>query len=500
MTIIFPKKNEFLSKFKKKENQILWTTLKSDLDTPVSTYLKLCEKKTNSFLLESVQDGTYRGRYSIIGFDPDIIWTCKEGIAYKKKTIKKNSKFIRDDKKPLLSLQNLISSSKINLPNHLPPMAAGLIGYLGYETIEQYEKLPKRKKNTVNIPDGFFIRPTTLAIFDNIKNEITLISPYWHHNEKKYKTDYKKISSNLKDLKNLINNPLKYKTRKPYKKFIKPKSNIKRNTFLEMVKKAKEYIHEGDIFQVVLSQRFKTKFLISPFELYRSLRSLNPSPFLFYMHLEEAINEDFSIIGSSPEILVKLKNNEITIRPIAGTRKRGKDDKEDIKLKKDLLSDPKEISEHLMLLDLGRNDVGKMSKIDTVKVTEKMKVELYSHVMHIVSNVVGIAKSTKNIVDILMSGFPAGTVSGAPKIRAMEIINELEPDARGVYAGCVGYFSANGDMETCIALRTAIIKNQEMYVQAGAGIVADSIPEKEYEETLNKSAALFKAAEMSYSN
>ncbi len=500
MTIIFPKKKEFLNKFKKRENQIFWTTLKSDLDTPVSTYLKLCEKKTNSFLLESVQDGTYRGRYSIIGFDPDLIWTCKKGIAYKKKFKKKNSNFIKDDIKPLSSLQNLINSSKINLPKHLPPMSAGLIGYLGYETIELYEKLPKRKKNAINIPDGFFIRPTILAIFDNIKNEITLISPYWHNNEKKFVNDYKKIINNLKNLKKLINNPLKYKTKKPVKSFIKPKSNIKKSAFLEMVRKAKSFIHEGDIFQVVLSQRFKTKFLLSPFELYRSLRSLNPSPFLFYMNLEETIKEDFSIIGSSPEILVKLKNNKITIRPIAGTRKRGKDDKEDIKLKKDLLSDPKEISEHLMLLDLGRNDVGKMSKVNSVKVTEKMKVELYSHVMHIVSNVIGIAKSTKNIVDILMSGFPAGTVSGAPKIRAMEIINELEPEARGVYAGCVGYFSANGDMETCIALRTAIIKNKKMYVQAGAGIVADSIPEKEYIETLNKSAALFKAAEMSYSN
>ncbi|MAH89531.1 MAG: anthranilate synthase component I [Pelagibacterales bacterium] len=500
MTIVFPKKNEFLYKCKKKENQILWTTLQSDLDTPVSTYLKLCDKKTNSFLLESVQDGTYRGRYSIIGFDPDLIWTCKKGVAYKKKLTKKNSKFIKEYKKPLFSLQDLISSSKINLPNHLPPMSAGLIGYLGYEIIEQYEKLPKRKRNTINIPDGFFIRPTTLAIFDNIKNEITLIHPYWHHKKNNYANDCKKISNYLINLKKLISNPLKYKTKKPIKKFIKPKSNIKKNTFLEMVKKAKNYIHEGDIFQVVLSQRFKTKFLLSPFELYRSLRSINPSPFLFYMNLEETIKEEFSIIGSSPEILVKLKNNEITIRPIAGTRKRGKDIKEDIKLKKDLLSDPKEISEHLMLLDLGRNDVGKMSKVDSVKVTEKMKVELYSHVMHIVSNVIGIAKSTKNIVEILMSGFPAGTVSGAPKIRAMEIINELEPEARGVYAGCVGYFSANGDMETCIALRTAIVKNKEMHVQAGAGIVADSVPEKEYIETLNKTAALFKAAEISYSN
>ena len=500
MTIIYPKKSDFLKRTKKQNNQLLWTTLKSDLDTPVSTYLKLCNKKTNSFLLESVQDGTYRGRYSIIGFDPDIIWKCKNGIAYKKIIQKNIGKFIKETHKPLISLQDLINSSKIKLPSHLPPMSAGLIGYLGYETIELYEKLPPRKRNSINVPDGLFIRPKTLAIFDDIKNEITLINPYWYQNNQNYEKDYEFIVNYLKKLINIINSPLKYKRKKPIDKFVKPKSNIKKNTFLKMVKKAKKYIYEGDIFQVVLSQRFKTKFLLSPFELYRSLRSLNPSPFLFYFNLEESLKEKFSIIGSSPEILVKLKDKQITIRPIAGTRKRGKDLNEDLKLKKDLLSDPKEISEHLMLLDLGRNDVGKMAKVGSVKVTEKMKVELYSHVMHIVSNVVGMAKSTKNLVEILMSGFPAGTVSGAPKIRAMEIINELEPDSREIYAGCVGYFSANGDMETCITLRTAIVKNNEMYVQAGAGIVADSVPEKEYLETINKSAALFKAAEMSYNS
>ena len=498
MPIIYPEKTDFLKKNKKQNNQLLWTTLKSDLDTPVSTYLKLCNKSTNSFLLESVQDGTYRGRYSIIGFNPDIIWKCKQGIAYKKIIKEDTGKFIKEKHSPLKSLQDLINSSKIKLPTHLPPMSAGLIGYLGYETIEQYETLPPRKKSNINVPDGFFIRPKTLAIFDDIKNEITLIQTYWYQKNQNYKKDYEFIINNLKKLIDIINTPLKYKRKKPINKFVKPKSNIKKSTFLKMVKKAKKYIYEGDIFQVVLSQRFKTKFLLSPFELYRALRSLNPSPFLFYFNLEESLKEKFSIIGSSPEILVKLKDKQITIRPIAGTRKRGKNLNEDIKLKKDLLSDPKEISEHLMLLDLGRNDVGKMAKVGSVKVTEKMKVELYSHVMHIVSNVVGIAKSTKNLVEILMSGFPAGTVSGAPKIRAMEIINELEPDSREIYAGCVGYFSANGDMETCITLRTAIVKNNEMYVQAGAGIVADSVPEKEYLETINKSAALFKAAEMSY--
>ena len=275
---------------------------------------------------------------------------------------------------------------------------------------------------------------------------------------------------------------------------------MNKNKFYSIVNKAKKYIFEGDIFQVVLSQRFKTKFSLPPFELYRSLRSLNPSPFLFYMNMKDDNSSEFSIIGSSPEILVKLQNNEITIRPIAGTRPRGKNKKEDQYLKEDLLSDKKELAEHLMLLDLGRNDVGRIAKINSVKVTENMKVEFYSHVMHIVSNVVGIARNTKDIINILMSGFPAGTVSGAPKIRAMEIINELEPDARGIYAGCVGYFSGNGDMETCIVLRTAIIKDKIMYVQAGAGIVADSIAAKEYHETINKAAALFKAADMAYNN
>jgi anthranilate synthase component 1 len=500
MVTIFPKQSEFLKKIKKKENQILWTSFKSDLDTPVSTYLKLCNNKENSFLLESVQDGTHRGRYSIIGLEPDLIWKCKNGVAFKKFINNKDCKFMKETKKPLISLQELINNSKMTLPSHIPPMSAGLIGYLGYETIEEYETLPNRKHNSINMPDGFFIRPTKLAIFDDIKNEVTLINTYWYSNQGNYKNDYKSISNNLKDLVALIAKPMRYKSKKPIEGFKKPVSNISKKKFINMVNKAKKYIFEGDIFQVVLSQRFKAKFLPKPFELYRSLRSLNPSPFLFYMNLQESLKENFSIIGSSPEILVNLKRNKITIRPIAGTRPRGKNKLEDDKLKRSLLSDPKEISEHLMLLDLGRNDVGKMSKKNSVEVTEKMKVELYSHVMHIVSNVVGIAKSTKNIVNILMSGFPAGTVSGAPKIRAMEIINELEPESRGIYAGCVGYFSANGDMETCIVLRTAIIKNKEMFVQAGAGIVADSVPEKEYIETINKSAALFKAAEMSYTS
>ncbi len=500
MLKISPSLDLFLKKFKNKENQIIWKSIKSDLDTPVSAYLKLCKNKDNTFLLESVQDGTYRGRYSIIGTEPDLIWKYNNGIAYIKK-IKNNksSGFLKLTDSPLVSLKKIVNNSKINIPKSLPPMAAGLIGYLSYETIELYEKLPERKKKTIEVPDGFFIRPTIMAIFDSIKNEVIFVCPCWYEKNIKPEKLYINIVNKINNLtKELVKSSLVLKNSNKKYLYKKPKSNLSKGMFFNMVNKAKKYIFEGDIFQVVLSQRFKTSFLLPPFELYRSLRSLNPSPFLFYMNFKDDKQSSFSLIGSSPEILVKLENKKITIRPIAGTRVRGKNVKEDMLLKNDLLSDPKELAEHLMLLDLGRNDVGRIAKVNSVKVTEKMKVEFYSHVMHIVSNVTGIAKNTKNIINILMSGFPAGTVSGAPKIRAMEIINELEPESRGIYAGCVGYFSANGDMETAIVLRTAVIKDKVMFVQAGAGIVADSIPKNEYNETINKAAALFKAAETAY--
>jgi len=378
-------------------------------------------------------------------------------------------------------------------------MSAGLVGYLGYETIELYENMPERKLSNLLLPDGFFIRPTVMAIFDNINNEVTLATPLWANESenirKKYELKLNVLNKTIHDLNSFLKKSnVKTKTIKPFKK---PASNISKKYFFKMVNKAKELIFSGEIFQVVLSQRFKTSYELPPFELYRSLRSLNPSPFLFYLNLENERNSNFSLIGSSPEILVRLDNKKVSIRPIAGTRPRGKNSIQDEKLKKELLSDPKELAEHLMLLDLGRNDVGRISEIGTVNVTEKMKVEFYSHVMHIVSNVEGKV-GKKSIIDVLMSGFPAGTVSGAPKIRAMEIINSLEPESRGIYAGCVGYFSANGNMETCIVLRTAIVKDKKMYVQAGAGIVADSKPINEYNETINKAKALFKAAENSY--
>ena len=498
MNIIIPDFNKLKKKYEKKKNQLIWTNVNSDLETPVSAYLKFCIKQKNSFLLESVHDGSLRGRYSVIGMNPDIIWKCIEKVAYTKNLNLKNKNFIKTKESPFKSLKDLVVKSKINFPASLPPMSSGLIGYLSYESIELYEKVPKRKTTELDLPDGFFVRPKVMAIFDNIKNILTIASPIWYIEDINFTQAYLNKQTLINDLiKQLKKNVIPKKT-KIKLKLHKPKSNIKKKNFLKMVRKAKEFIYSGDIFQVVLSQKFKTSFLLPPFELYRALRNLNPSPFLFFLNFYDKKSGKFSLIGSSPEILVKQENEKVTIRPIAGTRPRGKSPTQDQFFKKELLSDPKELAEHLMLLDLGRNDVGRVSKDGTVKVTEQMKVEYYSHVMHIVSNVEGQVKNKKDIINTLMSGFPAGTVSGAPKIRAMEIINQLEPENRGPYAGCVGYFSANGNFETCIVLRTAIIKDDKMYVQAGAGIVADSKPHKEYEETINKAKALFKAAEQAY--
>ena len=493
---IEPNFKSFKKRFEQRKNQLCWKVFKSDLDTPVSAYLKLCQNRNlkNTFLLESVQDGSYRGRYSVIGMLPDLIWKNTKDKVFIK-DIKKNNYFLQSSGKPLETLRNIIQKSKINFPSFLPPMSSAVFGYLGYETIDLFENLPKRKPNDLSLPDGYFIRPTVIAIFDGLENKLIVTSPSWYSKDLNPKKEYKIKTDLIEKIRACLENSEKKNIKKIKKNKINPKSNISKKRFIKMIHLAKEHIFKGDIFQVVLSQRFKAKFNLPSFELYRSLRSLNPSPFLFYLNFHDNEYGNFSLVGSSPEILVKLEGDQVTVRPIAGTRPRGKNNKKDEEYKQDLLSDPKELSEHLMLLDLGRNDVGRVSKPGTVEVTEKMLVELYSHVMHIVSNVQGKVKSKNNILNILMSGFPAGTVSGAPKIRAMEIINQLEPTSRGIYAGCVGYFSGNGDMETCIVLRTAIIKNKNMYVQAGAGIVADSEAVKEYDETVNKAKALFKAAE-----
>ena len=474
---------KFKKTHKKKINQVLYYKLKSNNSREVENLINNFLQDKNSFIFESVEKGVIKGRYTIFGKNPDKIWEFNnKNIYYLNKNKKKK---IKGD--PVKTINNIIKNFNFKTPKKLPPLCSLLAGYFSYDTIRYFEKIKDTCIDDLKIPDIRIMRPTTLVIHDNLKKKIFFIKNCF--SDKKISNYEKKYTDIQDELNNLIIQSkisASYKDRNLVKKTIK--SNISKKQFLENVKKAKKYIQIGDIFQVVLSQRFETKLTKKPLSIYKRLRLTNPSPFMFYFNFK-----DFQIIGASPEILVRLRNNKVTIRPIAGTRPRGKNLSEDNFYKKDLLSDKKEISEHLMLLDLGRNDIGKISKINTVKVTEQFKIEKYSHVMHIVSNVTGEFDKKKSKYDTLMAGFPAGTVSGAPKIRAMEIIDELEKNKRKIYAGGIGYFSANGDFDTCIALRTALAKNGKYYVQAGAGIVADSIPEKEFQETVNKSKALIKA-------
>ena len=474
---------KFKKTHKKKINQVLYYELKSNNSREVENLINNFLQDKNSFIFESVEKGVIKGRYTIFGKNPDKIWEFNnKNIYYLNKNKKKK---IKGD--PVKIINNIIKNFNFKTPKKLPPLCSLLAGYFSYDTIRYFEKIKDTCIDDLKIPDIRIMRPTTLVIHDNLKKKIFFIKNCF--SDKKISNYEKKYTDIQDELNNLIIQSkisASYKDRNLVKKTIK--SNISKKQFLENVKKAKKYIQIGDIFQVVLSQRFETKLTKKPLSIYKRLRLTNPSPFMFYFNFI-----DFQIIGASPEILVRLRNNKVTIRPIAGTRPRGKNLSEDNFYKKDLLSDKKEISEHLMLLDLGRNDIGKISKINTVKVTEQFKIEKYSHVMHIVSNVTGEFDKKKSKYDTLMAGFPAGTVSGAPKIRAMEIIDELEKNKRKIYAGGIGYFSANGDFDTCIALRTALAKNGKYYVQAGAGIVADSIPEKEFQETVNKSKALIKA-------
>ncbi len=474
---------KFKKTHKKKINQVLYYELKSNNSREVENLINNFLQDKNSFIFESVEKGIIKGRYTIFGKNPDKIWEFNnKNIYYLNKNKKKK---IKGD--PVKIINNIIKNFNFKTPKKLPPLCSLLAGYFSYDTIRYFEKIKDTCIDDLKIPDIRIMRPTTLIIHDNLKKKIFFIKNCF--SDKKISNYEKKYTDIQDELNNLIIQSkisASYKDRNLVKKTIK--SNITKKQFLENVKKAKKYIQIGDIFQVVLSQRFETKLTKKPLSIYKRLRLTNPSPFMFYFNFK-----DFQIIGASPEILVRLRNNKVTIRPIAGTRPRGKNLSEDNFFKKDLLSDKKEISEHLMLLDLGRNDIGKISKINTVKVTEQFKIEKYSHVMHIVSNVTGEFDKKRSKYDTLMAGFPAGTVSGAPKIRAMEIIDELEKNKRKIYAGGIGYFSANGDFDTCIALRTALAKNGKYYVQAGAGIVADSIPEKEFQETVNKSKALIKA-------
>ena len=489
-----PSLSTFSKNINKDKSQIIWTSLVADLDTPVAAMLKIGSDLPYSFLLESVEGGDTRGRYSILGLNPDIIWRCYGDKAeVNLDAINSYNVFKKESFGTLKSLRKLIKISKINLPEFLPPMAAGLVGYLGFDTIRLSENINSMNQSKLRLPDGLFIRPTIMLIFDSVKDIITIVTPIFLNTTDSVDLDnlYKKGCNRIKKIVKLLHNNVRNKSLyyNKIKDMPQIKSNFTKKEYIKNVNKAKEYIVAGDIFQVVPSQRFEIPFELPPFNLYRALRRLNPSPFLYYLNFDH-----FSVVGSSPEILVRVRNDKVTIRPIAGTRPRGQTKEEDIQLANELLSDEKEIAEHIMLLDLARNDVGRVSQKGTVKVSEKMIIEKYSHVMHIVSNVEGIIKPNYDYLDALLSGFPAGTVSGAPKIRAIEIIDELENEKREIYGGCVGYFSSNGDMDTCITLRTALLMNKKMYVQAGGGVVADSVPEKEYEETVNKAKALFRAA------
>ena len=475
---------DFKFRHKRNKNQIIYTSKVTQNDREVLNLIDNFLDEKNSFIFESVEKGKVRGRYTIFGKNPDKIWEFNNKNSYLIKNKTKKKIHGNPDK----IIEKLIEDFKFKTPVGLPPICSLISGYFSYDSIRYIEKIPNKCKDDLKLPDVRLLRPRTLVIHDNFKKKIFyIVNIFGDEKISNYKMKYLEIESEISDL--LIQASIeKNNYPKNTKTSIKVKSNITKNNFLKMVNKAKEYIKIGDIFQVVLSQRFETKLSKKPLEIYKKLRVTNPSPFMYFFNFE-----DFQIIGASPEILVRLRNNKITVRPIAGTRPRGKNTKEDNFFAKDLLQDKKELSEHLMLLDLGRNDAGKVSKIGTIKVTESFMIEKYSHVMHIVSNVMGVYNKEYSKFKSLLAGFPAGTVSGAPKIRAMEIIDELETTKRKVYAGGIGYFSANGEFDTCIALRTAVAKNKKFYVQAGAGIVADSNPIKEYEETINKAKALLSA-------
>jgi anthranilate synthase component 1 len=490
--LVEPALADFARKYDGGQAQVVWTRLVADLETPVSAMLKLSAGRANCFLLESVEGGAVRGRYSIIGFEPDLVFRA----FGEKAEINADPKNGKDRYDPvaetsLVALRRLIQESRIHLPDGLPPMSAGVFGYLGYDMVRQMEELGPPKHDPLGFPDAILIRPTTIVVFDAVKDEITIVSPVRPARGLSAEQAHARAVDRLTAVVDALDTPLD-KSAEPVEidLDVPVVSNTPRERYLDMVRRAKEYISAGDIFQVVLSQRFEAPFTLPPFALYRALRRVNPSPFLYYLDFG-----GFAVAGSSPEILVRVRDGDVTIRPIAGTRRRGLNPDEDRKLADELLADPKELAEHLMLLDLGRNDVGRVAEIGTVRVTDRFFPEFYSHVMHIVSNVVGKLPSDRDTLDALAAGFPAGTVSGAPKVRAMEIIDELEVEKRGIYAGCVGYFSADGAMDTCIVLRSSIVKDGKMYVQSGAGIVADSVPESEHEECVAKARALFRAAE-----
>lgn len=474
------------------KNQIVWARLAADLDTPVSLMLKLGDARADTFMLESVTGGEIRGRYSVVGMKPDLVWQCHGD----KSRINRQARFDRQTfadlpGHPLQTLRDLLAECRIEMPEGLPAVSAGLFGYLGYDMIRLVEHLPQVNPDPLGLPDAELIRPSVVAVLDGVKGEVTVVAPAWVAGGLSARAAYAQAAERVMDaLRDLDRAPSAARDLGETTPVGAATSNFTHEGYKAAVERAKDYIRAGDIFQVVPSQRWSQRFELPPFALYRSLRRTNPSPFMFFFNFG-----GFQVVGASPEILVRLRDGEVTVRPIAGTRKRGATPEEDKALELDLLADPKERAEHLMLLDLGRNDVGRVARLGTVRPTETFIIERYSHVMHIVSNVVGEIAEGEDALSALLAGLPAGTVSGAPKVRAMEIIDELEPEKRGVYGGGVGYFAANGEMDFCIALRTAVVKDGQLYIQAGGGVVYDSDPEAEYQETVNKSNALRRAAE-----
>jgi anthranilate synthase component 1 len=495
-----PAFDAFADAYRAGRPQVVFTRLIDDLETPVSAYLKVGLGRPYAFLFESVEGGAWRGRYSILTLEPDLIWRCSGDEAELSEGDDLAAGRWRSDGPSLASLKALIRRSRLELPPELPPMAAGVFGALGYDMVRLIEPLPGVNPDPLGLPDAVMTRPGIVAVFDSVAQEIVLVATV-RPSELSAEDAYARAKRRLDAIAAELATPLARHEPHPEVAPEPLSSPVSRADYAVIVDKAKAYIRAGDIFQVVPSHRLRTRFELDPFALYRALRRLNPSPFMFYLNFG-----GFQLAGSSPEIMVRLRDGKITIRPIAGTRPRGKTPAEDLRLEQELLADPKERAEHLMLLDLGRNDVGRVAgaapsgrnaaRAPAVRVTESFTIERYSHVMHIVSNVEGDAPAEVDPVDVLMAALPAGTLSGAPKVRAMQIIDELELEKRGLtYAGAAGYISAGGAVDTCILLRTALIKDGMMYVQAGGGVVADSDPDAEYEETLHKSRALARAAE-----
>ncbi len=489
--MLLPEFDAFAAGWAEGRNQLVYARLAADLDTPVSLMLKLAEARPDSFMLESVTGGEVRGRYSVVGMKPDLVWQCHGATSRINRQARFDGEAWEDAGAPLDSLRALIAESRLDMPADLPSIAAGLFGYLGYDMVRLVERLPQVNPDPLGLPDAVLMRPSVVAVLDGVKGEVTVVAPAWVRSGLSARAAYAQAAERVMDAVRDLDRQPAGETRSlgDQAEVGEPVSNFSKPDYLAAVEKAKDYIRAGDIFQVVPSQRWAQPFPLPPFALYRSLRRTNPSPFMFFFNFG-----GFQVIGASPEILVRLRDGEVTIRPIAGTRPRGATPEEDRALEADLLADQKERAEHLMLLDLGRNDVGRVAKIGTVRPTEEFIIERYSHVMHIVSNVVGELRAGEDALSALLAGLPAGTVSGAPKVRAMEIIDELEPEKRGVYGGGVGYFAANGEMDFCIALRTAVLKDATLYIQAGGGVVFDSDPEAEWQETVNKARALRRAA------